>query len=102
MHNSKVKLHFVEQEQSRNPLRKEEALDTLGDWMWQTPERTGTLNRKEGTDKGDWLMQYCVLQANMLFFFQDAAHCSVRLFSQFVCLFLFLHLTIRCRSDLGI
>ncbi len=65
----------------KDPKRKSEALEQLvrtvwgvfpaltcvlrqkGDWMWSTPDRTGTLNRKEGSaNAGDWQLNYCVLQ----------------------------------------
>jgi hypothetical protein len=33
-------------EAKKKPTSKSEALEALGEWLWQTPDRTGTLNYK--------------------------------------------------------
>jgi hypothetical protein len=66
-------------EARKKPTSKSEALEALGEWLWQTPERTGTLNYKDGgaaAAGAAWSMLHCLLQANMLFFFRDAAATS--------------------------
>ncbi len=62
-------------EARKKPTSKSDALEALGEWLWQTPDRTGTLNYKDNTTAntgGAWSMFFCLLQANMLFFFRDA------------------------------
>lgn len=66
-------------EARKKPTSKSDALEALGEWLWQTPDRTGMLNYKDGTTAntgGAWSIYFCLLQANMLFFFRDASATS--------------------------
>jgi hypothetical protein len=62
-------------EAKKKPNSKSEALEMLGEWLWQSPDRTGTLNHRSDaispTVGGNWQLYHCVLQANMLFFFRE-------------------------------
>ncbi len=86
-------------EAKKQPTSKVEALEVLGEWLWTSPDRTGTLNYKDGTaanaaaagsggstGRGGggggvgaaWALYYSVLQANMLFFFREAPAASAK------------------------
>jgi hypothetical protein len=62
-------------EAKKKPSSKSEALEMLGEWLWQTPDRVGTLNHRSDAISpnvgGSWQLYHCVLQANMLFFFRE-------------------------------
>ncbi len=61
-------------EAKKKPSSKSEALEMLGEWLWQSPDRVGTLNHRGDAASplaGTWTLFHCVLQANMLFFFRE-------------------------------
>lgn len=64
-------------ESRKLPTTKSEAIDTLGEWLWSSPDRIGSLNRKDSRNlTGNWVLSFCILQGNMLYFFKDSESLS--------------------------